>query len=59
MSSERNPVVVDCHAAGNATLTSVAVSMPVADVRVEHEIKLDGLTKWVERTGGSPRATCR
>ena len=28
-------------------------------VRVEHEVKLDDFTKWVNRTGGAPRATCR
>jgi hypothetical protein len=31
------------------------VKVSVADVRVEHEVKLDDFTKWVERTGGSPR----
>jgi hypothetical protein len=32
-----------------------AVKVSVADVRVEHEVKLMDFTKWVERTGGSPR----
>jgi hypothetical protein len=31
------------------------VKVSVADVRAEHEVKLDDFTKWVERTGGSPR----
>ena len=32
-----------------------AVKVSVADVRVEHEVKLVDFTKWVDRTGGSPR----
>jgi hypothetical protein len=32
-----------------------AVKVSVADVRVEHEVKLLDFTKWVDRTGGSPR----
>ena len=32
-----------------------AVKVSVADVRVEHEVKLGDFTKWVERKGGSPR----
>jgi hypothetical protein len=32
-----------------------AVKVSVADVRVEHEVKLMDFTKWVDRTGGSPR----
>jgi hypothetical protein len=31
------------------------VKVSVADVRVEHEVKLMDFTKWLERTGGSPR----
>jgi hypothetical protein len=31
------------------------VKVSVADVRVEHEVKLGDFTKWVEKTGGSPR----
>ena len=31
------------------------VKMSVADVRVEHEVKLMDFTKWLERVGGSPR----
>ena len=27
----------------------------VADVRVEHEVKLMDFTKWLKRAGGSPR----
>ena len=33
------------------------VKVSVADVRVEHEVKLMDFTKWVDRTGGSPRET--
>src|SRR3984893_17254910 len=32
-----------------------AVRVSVADVRVEHEVKLMDFTKWVEGNGGSPR----
>ena len=32
-----------------------AVKVSVADVRVEHDVKLMDFTKWVDRTGGSPR----
>jgi hypothetical protein len=31
------------------------VKVSVADVRVEHEVKLMDFTKWLERSGGSPR----
>ena len=31
------------------------VKVSVADVRVEHEVKLMDFTKWVDRTGGSLR----
>ena len=31
------------------------VKVSVTDVRVEHEVKLGDFTKWVEKTGGSPR----
>ena len=31
------------------------VKVSVADVRVEHEVKLGDFTKWLERDGGSPR----
>lgn len=34
---------------------SMNVRVSVADVRVEHEVKLADFTKWVERTNGSPR----
>jgi hypothetical protein len=30
-------------------------SISVADVRVEHEVKMMDFTKWLERPGGSPR----
>jgi hypothetical protein len=32
-----------------------AVKVSVADVRVEHEVKLMDFTKWLEKPGGSPR----
>lgn len=32
-----------------------AVKVSVADLRAEHEVKLLDFTKWVNRTGGSPR----
>jgi hypothetical protein len=31
------------------------VKVSVTDVRVEHEVKLMDFTKWLDRTGGSPR----
>ena len=31
------------------------VKVSVADVRVEHEVKLTDFTKWLEKPGGSPR----
>jgi hypothetical protein len=31
------------------------VRVSVADVRVEHEVQIGNFTKWLERTGGSPR----
>lgn len=31
------------------------VKVAVADIRVEHEVKLKDFTKWLERAGGSPR----
>jgi hypothetical protein len=31
------------------------VRVSVADVRVEHEVKLRDFTKWLDRTNGSPR----
>ena len=31
------------------------VKVSVADVRVEHEVKLGVFTKWLEKDGGSPR----
>jgi hypothetical protein len=45
---------------GNEWVAGVAegfnvVKVSVADVRVEHEVKLGDFTKWLERTGGSPR----
>ena len=45
---------------GNEWVAGVAqgfnvVKVSVADVRVEHEVKLGDFTKWLDRTGGSPR----
>jgi hypothetical protein len=31
------------------------VKVSVADVPVEHEVKQGDFTKWLDRTGGSPR----
>jgi hypothetical protein len=31
------------------------VKVSVADVRVEHEVKLMDFTGWLDKTGGSPR----
>ena len=31
------------------------VKVSVVDVRVEHAVKLGDFTKWLDRTGGSPR----
>src|SRR6266478_8033325 len=31
------------------------VKVSVADIRVEHEVKLMDFTKWLEKNGGSPR----
>jgi len=31
------------------------VKVSVTDVRVEHQVKLGDFTKWLDRTGGSPR----
>jgi hypothetical protein len=33
------------------------VKVSVADVRIEHEVKLMGFTKWLDRDGASPRET--
>jgi hypothetical protein len=33
------------------------VKVSVADVRVEHAVKLLDFTKWLEKAGGSPRET--
>jgi hypothetical protein len=33
------------------------VKVSVADVRVEHAVKLLDFTKWLEKVGGSPRET--
>jgi len=45
---------------GNEWVAGIAegfnvVRVSVADVRVEHEVKLGDFTKWLERTKGSPR----
>ena len=47
---------------GNEWVAGIAeglnvVRVSVADVRVEHEVSLRDFTKWLERTGGSPRET--
>ena len=45
---------------GNQWVAGIAqglnvVKVSVADVRVEHEVKLADFTTWLERPGGSPR----
>jgi hypothetical protein len=45
---------------GNEWVAGIAqghnvVKVSVADVRVEHEVKLLDFTKWLEKTGVSPR----
>ena len=45
---------------GNEWVAGIAqglnvVKVSVADVRVEHEVRLMDFTKWLERAGGSPR----
>jgi hypothetical protein len=45
---------------GNEWVAGIAqganvVKVSVADVRVEHEVRLADFTRWLERTGGSPR----
>ena len=38
-----------------AGITHGTVKVSVADVRVEHEVKMTEFTKWLDRPGGSPR----
>jgi hypothetical protein len=45
---------------GNEWVAGIAqgfnvVRVSVANIRVEHEVKLVDFTKWLERAGGSPR----
>jgi hypothetical protein len=45
---------------GNEWVAGIAqglniVKVSVADVRIEHEVKLMDFTNWLERNGGSPR----
>jgi hypothetical protein len=45
---------------GNEWVAGIAqglnvVKVSAANVRVEHEVKLMDFTKWLDRTGGSPR----
>jgi hypothetical protein len=45
---------------GNEWVAGIAqglnvVKVSVADVRVEHEVRLGDFTKWLEKAGGSPR----
>lgn len=45
---------------GNEWVAGVAqglnvVKVSVADVRIDHQVKLQDFTKWLERAGGSPR----
>jgi hypothetical protein len=32
-----------------------AIKVSVSNVRIEHEVKIRDFTKWLEKTGGSPR----
>jgi hypothetical protein len=34
---------------------SAVIKVCVGEVRVEHEVRLNDFTKWLERNGGSPR----
>ena len=45
---------------GNEWVAAIAqglnvVKVSVADVQVEHEVKMMDFTKWLDKTGGSPR----
>jgi hypothetical protein len=45
---------------GNEWVAGIAqglnvVKVSVADVRIDHEVRLGDFTKWLERSGGSPR----
>ena len=40
---------------GAAHLPVNVVRVSVANVRVEHEVRLLDFTKWLEKPGGSPR----
>lgn len=45
---------------GNEWVAGIAeglntVKVSVANVRVEHEVKLNDFTKWLDKAGGSPR----
>jgi hypothetical protein len=45
---------------GNEWVAGIAqglnvVKVSVADIRVEHEVRLMDFTNWLEKTGGSPR----
>jgi hypothetical protein len=47
---------------GNEWVAGIAqglnvVKVSVADVRMEHEVRLTEFMKWLEKDGGSPRAT--
>ena len=47
---------------GNEWVAGIAqglnvVKVSVANVRVEHEVRLMDFTKWLDRDGGSPRET--
>jgi hypothetical protein len=45
---------------GNEWVAGIAdglnvVKVSVADVRVEHQVRLQDFTRWIEKAGGSPR----
>ena len=44
-----------CDWAGDALATHGTVTVSVAEVRVEHQIRIVDFTKWLERPGRTPR----
>ena len=42
---------------GRGNRAGSVVKVSVADVRVEHEVRLMEYMKWLEKDGGSPRKT--
>jgi len=44
-----------CDWAGDALMTHGTVTVSVAEVRVEHQVRIVDFTKWLERPGRTPR----